>query len=117
MHDLILGFIRAVLATALSVGLIAALLTSLPRMGAMGRELSEAFTKAPLLDLWVASLTWVPWVVACVGIGWTGIFAAILGQMIAMGIWCFVHEMMHRDARRGPRIVKFLNRTVGRWRN
>ncbi|HMO25195.1 MAG TPA: hypothetical protein PKB10_02920 [Tepidisphaeraceae bacterium] len=28
-----------------------------------------------------------------------------------------IHELMYREAARGPRIVKFLNRTVGRWRN
>ena len=30
---------------------------------------------------------------------------------------CSLHELAHRDAARGPRIVKFINRVVGRWRN
>ena len=41
----------------------------------------------------------------------------LIGQLIGLYLWCMTHEMMHKEASRGPRIVKFLNRTVGRWQN
>jgi hypothetical protein len=81
------------------------------------RSISNAFIKAPLVDVLVASITWVPWVWACIFAGWIGFGGAILGQMAGLYAWCFLHEMLHREAARGPRIVKFLNRTVGRWQN
>jgi hypothetical protein len=49
--------------------------------------------------------------------GLAGVIGALVAQMLALFAWCWIHESMHREAARGPRIVKFLNRTVGRWRN
>jgi hypothetical protein len=117
MDPLLLAFIRTAAATLLSAGLIAALLTIVPRFGKVGRAVADVFARAPLLDLWVASLTWVPWVVCCIVAGWIGLLGALVGQMIALWIWCLAHELVFREAARGPRIVKFINRTVGRWRN
>lgn len=102
---------------AVGTGLVAAMLTIVPRLGTIGRRFADLNARAPLLDLWVALLTWVPWVIAIWRFGWIGFVGALLGQMIALGIWCFVHESMFREEARGPRIVKFLNRSVGRWRN
>lgn len=82
-----------------------------------GRSFGRLATHAPGLDLWVALLTWAPWVVMIGVYGWIGLPGALLGQMLALYVWCFLHESMHRDAVRGPRIVKFINRTVGRLRN
>jgi hypothetical protein len=117
MHPLLLAFIRVLLATVLSVGLVSVLLTVVPRLGSAGREVADSFARAPLLDLWVAMLTWVPWVIGWAGAGCAGLVAALLGQMLVLGIWCFVHELIYREAARGPRIVKFINRTAGRWQN
>src|SRR5262245_44808051 len=96
--ELILGFLLQLIAKASS-------------------KLSDVFARAPILDLIVAAITWVPWVWGCVFAGWIGLAGAILGQLIGSYAWCFSHEMLHREAARGPRIVKFLNRTVGRWQN
>jgi hypothetical protein len=96
--------------TAGGVWLIAMLLTLL------GRRV-EAFTRTPLLDAWVSLLTWVPWVVAGVWGGWIAFAGALAGQFVALFAWCFVHELMHRQHTRGPRIVRVLNRLVGRWQN
>ena len=41
----------------------------------------------------------------------------VAGQVAGMLIWEQMHELAHRDAARGPRIVKVLNRLFGRWRN
>src|SRR5262245_24566479 len=75
-------------------------------------KLADFCARAPALDLAVAAITWVPWVWAFAFAGWIGIGGAVVGQLIASYLWCFTHEMMHREAARGPRIVKFLNRTV-----
>jgi len=88
---------------------LSVILTFLPRIAAL--------TRAPLLDFIVAGLTWVPWVIAVYFAGWAGFVGCLLGQMVALYAWCFLHEAMHRDAAKGPRIVKFLNRTIGRTRN
>src|SRR4051794_27351255 len=80
-------------------------------------SVSSRFTRAPMIDLIVALVTWVPWVWACLFARWTGLAGAVVGQMIGLYLWCLLHETMHREAARGPRIVKFLNRTVGRWQN
>jgi hypothetical protein len=109
--------LHAAWVTASAVLALALLLTFVPRFGAGGRRVSDFIARAPMLDVVVASLTWVPWVVASAIGGWRGFVGAIVGQMVAMGLWILIHELMYREAARGPRIVKFLNRTVGRWRN
>jgi len=85
-------------------------LTVRSRSGAM-------LTRAPFLDSIVAAITWIPWVIAGVWGGRWGVLGTVAGQFVALYLWIFLHEMMNRQATRGPRIVTFLNRTVGRWRN
>lgn len=92
-------------------------LTVVPRVGAGGRRLADVLARAPLLDVVVSVLTWVPWVVGLVGGGWLGLAGVLGGQAVALTSWVFVHEATHRRARRGPRIVKVLNRVVGRAPN
>jgi hypothetical protein len=117
MNLTLLALLRAMLYTSAGLTVLSALLTIVPRLGASGRRVSDAFARAPMLDVWVALLTWTPWVIACAWAGWAGLAGALLGQMVALAAWCFAHEMMYREAARGPRIVKFINRRVGRWRN
>jgi len=108
---------RAALASLLGTAVLATILTAAPRLGAAGRDIADRFARAPLLDLWLALLTWIPWVIAAIGAGWLGLAGSLLGQMLALGGWCLVHELLFRQDARGPRIVKFINRTVGRWPN
>lgn len=77
----------------------------------------SAFTRAPMLDVIVAVLTWVPWVIAILGGGWAGLLGTFVGQIVTLYAWCWIHETIHREAARGPRIIKFINRAVGRWQN
>ena len=72
---------------------------------------------APSLDAMVAALTWIPWVVAPIIAGPIGIAAALSAQALVLVIWTMAHELIHRRHARGPRIVTFINRSVGRWRN
>src|SRR5687768_9142546 len=101
-------------AVSLYTALLAALLTV---SGRISRRLSDVLSRAPALDVALAAVTWVPWVVAGVLRGWAGVLGAVAGQVVAYFLWVAVHELAHRDAVRGPRIVNVLNRVVGRWRN
>jgi len=81
------------------------------------RRVSEAFCRAPALDLLVTYFVVAPLVVGPIICGWAGFAGAIAGQVAAVQLWIAAHEWVHREAARGPRIVKVVNRLVGRWRN
>lgn len=90
----------------------------LPRLGAWGRRASAALCSAPWLDALITYFTVLPAFVAWAGLlGWTGILGAIAGQVASVMVWTVVHEAFHPRARRGPRIVHALNKSVGRVRN
>ncbi|MHC4609949.1 MAG: hypothetical protein ACYS7M_06340 [Planctomycetota bacterium] len=95
----------------------AILLTLLPRAGRRGRAVAEACARAPLLDVIFALLTWIPWLAAGLVAGWPGFAGAIVGQVIVVLLWVRGHELAHREATRGPRLVKVHRRLVGWWRN
>ncbi len=96
---------------------LAVVLTLLPRLGKGGRCMAEWLSRAPGVDAVVALLTWGPWLVAGLAWGWIGVGGALLGQLAALYGWIFLHEIMHRQATRGPRLVKVHHKLVGRWRN
>ena len=103
--------------TMAGFALLIGLLHVLPRMGRAGKRASAAVARAPLLDVVLAGLTWLPWVVGAVIGGWVGLAGVVVGQVIALHGWILVHEAFNRRAVRGPRIVSFINRRFGRWRN
>ncbi len=117
MNPSLLAFLHTFWITAACLTALAAALSVVPRMGRSGRVASDALTRAPLLDVIVSTFTWLPWAVGAGLAGWAGFFGALAGQCVALGAWVTGHELAYRDAARGPRIVKFVNRTVGRWRN
>lgn len=92
-------------------------LTLLPLIGKPGRVLSDQLTQAPGLDVALAGLIWVPWILGGAIAGWLGVLATVIGQVIAMQLWILGHEQMHRQALQGPRIVSYLNDRFGWWRN
>lgn len=108
------AFLLALGITAASLVLLAFSLTLVHR--AMP-GLAERARRAPLLDVIVALFTWVPWPIAAVLGGWQGFAGAFVGQLATMFAWCWGHELLHREALRGPRIVSFINRRVGRLAN
>jgi hypothetical protein len=96
------------------------------------KALAEAMSRAPLLDLLVAWFTVMPGIAGFFigahfggdGSWWNsllhaliGTLAAIVGQIVAMQTWVFLHELANPAARKGPRILKVLNAKVGRFRN
>jgi hypothetical protein len=103
---------------------LAAFLTVLPRLRVIGgRRVAEHLARAPLLDVMVAGLTWVPWVYGAYQAGWLGVPAALAGQAAAMYAWVAWHERSNRKrpaagaGADGPTIFGTLNRIVGRGRN
>lgn len=95
----------------------AGILHLLPRLGPPGRAASEWCIRAPGLDLVVTYFTALPIIIGAIVDGWWGLAAVIVGQAAAVIVWCQLHELAHPAARRGPRIVKVLNRVVGPLRN
>jgi hypothetical protein len=106
-----------VLIVAVIESILAFLATFGHRLGHVGRTVTAACTRAPLLDLVLGVFTWIPWLAGAIILGWRGFIGALLGELLAYYFWVLSHELIHRDAVRGPRIVKYINRTVGRWRN
>lgn len=92
-------------------------LIALPRIGKSGKTISEAFTRAPGLDFVILMLVPIPWIIGSLLSGWLGLAATLVGQITAMQLWIFYHESIHREATRGSRIVHFLNKEIGWWRN
>lgn len=107
------------IATSTLVGIagFAGLLHLIPRLGAAGTAISAWFCRAPGLDLVVSLFTWMPPTVLGIVLGWRGVVGSIIGQVLGMLVWMFAHELGNRKRANGPRIVTFINRTVGRLNN
>ena len=95
----------------------AGLLHLIPRMGQAGERLSDACCRAPLLDVIVCYFTILPLVVGPLVAGWAGLLIAIVAQLATLLIWQSIHEAVHRDATKGPRIIKVVNKKFGAVRN
>jgi hypothetical protein len=95
----------------------AGLLHLIPRLGQAGERLSDACCRAPLLDVIVCYFTILPLVVGPLVAGWAGLLIAIVAQLATLLIWQSIHEAVHRDAMKGPRIIKVVNKKFGAVRN
>jgi hypothetical protein len=100
-----------------SLLLLAGVLHGLPRLGDIGRTISGLCQRAPGLDLLVTLFTVLPWGAGAVLFGWRGLLAGVVGQIVAVQGWIFLHELANTKAVKGPRILKVLNSRVGRLRN
>lgn len=105
--------------TALFLGIMFGLVLFVCALHAITRlpNVAANLARAPWLDLVVSLLTWVPWVVGLVVAGWAGLSGALAAQAVTLSLWVMIHEATHPGARKGPRIVKVLNRVVGRGPN
>src|SRR5438045_3478615 len=113
-----LSLLYTFLSVAGTVLAVAVGLSILPRIRLIGgRRAADHLARAPLLDILVAGITWVPWVSGFWSNGWLGALAALAGQVVAMLAWVTWHERIHADAARGPSIRRTLNRIVGRFQN
>ena len=100
--------------TLVGIAGFAGLLHLIPRLGAAGTGIGAWLCRAPGLDLVVSLFTWIPPTVLGIVLGWRGVVGSIVGQVLGMLVWMFAHELANRKHVNGPRIVTFLNRTVGR---
>lgn len=96
---------------------MAGLLHLLPRLGAGGRAVGDACCRAPVLDWLITYFTVLPPIMGAIVYGWAGLIGAVVGQVLSVVAWTFLHELAHPEARCGPRIVHTINRRVGRFRN
>ena len=94
-----------------------AVLHLIPKLGTPGAALAEKLCRAPLLDVVITYFTVTPLIVGPIIAGWLGFAAGLAAQVVGTVVWCFLHELAHPKARKGPRIVKVLNGRVGRFRN
>jgi len=117
MNELLRDLLVTAAGSAIGLALVAMLLTIVPRLPGVGRRFAEFAARPPLLDVIVSIFTWAPWVVGAIWAGWIGLLGSFIGQVIALQTWIFLHELIHRRHVKGPRIVKFINRRFGRWRN
>ena len=102
----------------LSLEVVVILFLSLtPYCGTIGQDIVDTFTKAPGLDLLLSVMVWIPWLISSAIAGIIGIVTAIIAQITVMQLWIFYHELLHRDAVSGSRIVRFWNQKIGWWRN
>ena len=89
----------------------------LPRSHKFGKTISETFARAPGLDFVILMIIPIPWLVGSLVAGWLGLVATLVGQIVSMQLWIFYHESINHQAAHGSRIVHFLNKEIGWWRN
>jgi len=78
-------------------------------------RITELPAKAPLLDLIVGLLIWIPWIVGFYSWGLVGLGAILVGQFIGLQLFTILHT--HLSGYRGPKIRTTLDRIVGPTRN
>jgi hypothetical protein len=110
-------FIAIVLLVVIFESALALTVSFMSRWGQVGQVFADLFIKAPMLDVMLGLFSWIPWIIFGLPFGWRGFFATVIGQVIALFVWIAGHEYQHPQAVAGPRIVKVINRTVGRWQN
>ena len=81
-------------------------LSALARLGRAGRAIHEALCRAPLLDVVWATMTLVPGAIGLAVASWPGLLVALAAQAIALVVWVRLHELLHRKAARGLRLVR-----------
>ncbi len=103
----------------LCIPLIAGVITlhSLPRLGKLGKNISEFFCYAPGIDLALAYFMLLPVIIGYLVLGGSGIGIAILAELSILWMWIFAHEFAHRDKQGKGEIFGTLSRIVGKWRN
>ena len=76
---------------------------------------TDKIAEAPLLDIFVSLFTWVPWVSGACLMGWKGVAAAVVGQVIFLHAFCLVHRTLR--GRKGRTLTDAQGRVLGPFRN
>jgi hypothetical protein len=98
-------------------GVIILALALLPKCGDRGKAAIDNCTKAPWLDFLLSLILWIPWFVGFSIAGGWGAISAILAQTVVLRLWCWLHELSHPETVGQPRIMNFISRKLGWWRN
>jgi len=85
--------------------------------GSPGRKFNDWLLKAPGIDLALAVAIWIPWIIGFIILGWKGLGAVVPGQILALHVWIFFHEFFYRKTIGEHRIVSYLNKRFGWWKN
>lgn len=96
---------------------LAVFFTQVKKLGRFGEFIERNFSRIPLLDVAVSLFSWIPWTIALIVGGTAALVGTVGGQMIALIVWSWIHDLANPEAARGPRILKFLNKRFGWWRN
>ena len=80
MHTALRPFLLVANGTTAGLLAVVGLLHLVPRLGNVGRRLSEALCRAPGLDALVLYLTVLPLIVGPIFGGWAGLAGALAGQ-------------------------------------
>jgi SUF system NifU family Fe-S assembly protein len=111
------SFIESLLLIGAGTLALAMGLTLLPWLPRVGQKFVDRLSYAPAVDVVIALLTVAPWLTGGLIWGWIGVAGALVGQVAALYLWIIIHELIHRQAARGPRLVRVHHRLVGRLRN
>jgi hypothetical protein len=117
MHTSLFALAAFALGTWLALLAGAAALHLIPRLGAAGQRIGIALCRAPGLDAVITYFTVLPLLVGGFVASWHGLLGAVVGQVLAVLTWVQIHELLHRNVIRGPRIVKSINSIIGPFRN
>ena len=77
--------------------------------------LTEKVAQAPLLDLSVSLFTWAPWVAGAWMIGWLGVLASLVAQLVFLHAFCMVHRLLR--GRNGRTLTDAQGKILGAFRN
>src|SRR5262245_58450459 len=108
-----MNFLQLTGVTVAALLLGAALLHLIPKLGAPGKRLAASLCRAPGLDVMITYFTALPMIIGPIYAGWLGLGAAVTGQVLTVMIWTVLHELAHREAVKGPRILKVINAAMG----
>lgn len=78
-------------------------------------RLWEGPARAPWLDVVMSIFTWIPWVFGIMAGGWLGLLAVLLGQLLLLEAFMFLHQKA--SGYRGPTLMETQNRIGGFWGN
>ena len=101
------------LCLALIAGVIA--LHGFPRMGKLGKNISEFCCYAPGIDLVLAYFMLLPIAVGSIVSGWSGVVVALVAELSVLWVWIFLHEFTHRQEK--GQIAHTQSSITGAWRN
>lgn len=78
----------------IDIAFIFAGLVVLALFSRMAYAVTDAVTRAPLLDVFISFFTWIPWVAGAWLSGWLGVLAALVAQFLAIHAFCVIDRMI-----------------------